>query len=87
LGLGLSLRGIQRSRLESRFQFSGNLILRCSEVQRLITEQYERANALLLKHQAALKSLAEQLLKHETVEGSAVQAALAQIAPEVASKP
>jgi cell division protease FtsH len=56
------------------------------EVQRLVTEQYERAQALLLKHQPALKTLAKQLLEHETVEGSAVQAALSEATPELATK-
>jgi cell division protease FtsH len=46
------------------------------EVQRLVTEQYERAQALLKEHQAALKTLAEQLLKQETVSGSVVKEAL-----------
>jgi len=46
------------------------------EVQRLVTEQYERAQALLKAHQAAHKTLAQQLLKQETVSGSAVKEAL-----------
>src|SRR5271157_5479459 len=46
------------------------------EVQRLVTEQYERAQALLKEHQAALKTLAQQLLKQETVSGSVVKEAL-----------
>ena len=46
------------------------------EVQRLVTEQYERAQALLKEHQAALKTLAQQLLKQETVDGSVVKEAL-----------
>jgi len=47
-----------------------------AEVQRLVTEQYERAQALLKSHQAALTALAQQLLKHETVTGAAVKEAL-----------
>ncbi len=47
-----------------------------TEVQRLVTEQYERAQALLKDHQAALETLAQQLLKQETVSGSAVKEAL-----------
>ena len=47
-----------------------------AEVQRLVTEQYERAQALLKSHQAALAALAQQLLKHETVTGAAVKEAL-----------
>jgi cell division protease FtsH len=47
-----------------------------SEVQRLVTEQYERAQALLKDHHAALETLAQQLLKQETVSGSVVKEAL-----------
>jgi cell division protease FtsH len=47
-----------------------------AEVQRLVTEQYERAQALLRDHHAALTTLARQLLKQETVTGSAVKEAL-----------
>jgi len=46
------------------------------EVQRLVTEQYERAQALLKEHRAAHKTLAQQLLKQETVSGSDVKEAL-----------
>jgi len=46
------------------------------EVQRLITEQYERAQQLLKDNRKALESLAQQLLKTETVDGSAVKEAL-----------
>jgi len=46
------------------------------EIQRLVTEQYQRAQALLKEHQAAHKTLAQQLLKQETVNGSDVKAAL-----------
>jgi len=42
----------------------------------LVTEQYQRAQALLKEHQAAHKTLAQQLLKQETVNGSDVKAAL-----------
>jgi len=47
------------------------------EVQRLVTEQYERAQKLLTEHQPALKTLAVELLEHETVDGTAVKNALA----------
>jgi cell division protease FtsH len=47
------------------------------EVQRLVTEQYDRAQALLLEHRDALDALAGQLLEHETLDGSAVAQALA----------
>ena len=46
------------------------------EVRRLVTEQYKRAQELLKTHVAALKTLAQQLLKQETVSGSAVKEAL-----------
>jgi cell division protease FtsH len=55
------------------------------EVQRIVTEQYERAQTLLKEHQTALKLLAAQLLEHETVEGSAVQGALSQAGSELAA--
>jgi cell division protease FtsH len=47
-----------------------------AEVQRLVTEQYVRAQALLKEHGAAHKTLAQQLLKQETVSGSNVKEAL-----------
>jgi ATP-dependent Zn protease len=47
-----------------------------SEVQRIVTEQYTRAQALLKEHQAAHKTLAQELLKQETVSGSDVKEAL-----------
>jgi cell division protease FtsH len=47
-----------------------------SEVRLIVTEQYTRAQALLKEHQAAHKTLAQQLLKQETVNGSEVKAAL-----------
>lgn len=47
------------------------------EVQRIVTEQYVRAHRSLQTHRTALESLTAQLLKQETVDGSAVQLALA----------
>jgi cell division protease FtsH len=47
-----------------------------AEIQRIITTQYDRAQALLKQHRPALEKLAQQLLKHETVDGSAVKQAL-----------
>lgn len=47
------------------------------EVQRLVTAQYKRAQELLKTHLPALKILAHQLLKQETVSGVAVKEALA----------
>jgi cell division protease FtsH len=46
------------------------------EVQRIVTEQYARAQQLLKEHEAAHKILAQQLLKKETVSGSDVKEAL-----------
>jgi cell division protease FtsH len=48
------------------------------EVQRIVTEQYDRAQELLKEHHAALEALAKQLLEHETVENSNVRAVLAE---------
>ena len=47
-----------------------------NEVKNLVTEQFERAIAVLQEHRGALESLARQLLEQETVDGSAVEAAL-----------
>ncbi len=47
-----------------------------TEVQRIVTEQYLRAQALLKDHHAAHDTLAQQLLKQETVSGSDVKRAL-----------
>jgi len=47
-----------------------------AEIQRLVTEQYDRAQGLLKTHRAALEALTQQLLKQETVDGSAVKNAL-----------
>ena len=47
-----------------------------AEVQRVVTEQYERARALLREHRVALDTLANQLLEQETVDGKAAGDAL-----------
>jgi cell division protease FtsH len=47
-----------------------------SEVKRIISEQYERAQVLLQTHRSALELLTQDLLRCETVDGSAVKAAL-----------
>jgi len=47
-----------------------------AEIQRLVTEQYVRVQALLKDHSKAHHTLAQQLLKQETVSGSDVKAAL-----------
>ena len=46
------------------------------EVQRIIAEQYQRAQQLLNEHRSALERLSRQLLETETVNGSAVEQAL-----------
>ena len=55
------------------------------EVQRIVTEQYDRAKKLLTEHQPALKTLAVELLEHETVDGGAVKNALVAQAPAKAA--
>ena len=47
-----------------------------SEVEPLVTELYVRAQALLKGHRAAHKTVAQLLLKKETVSGSDVKEAL-----------
>ncbi len=47
-----------------------------SEVRRVVTEQLERAQGLLVQHRTALEHLASQLLQQETVDGSAADDAL-----------
>jgi len=47
-----------------------------AEIQRMITEQYSRAQALLRDHHVAHEMLARQLLKQETVSGGDVREAL-----------
>ena len=56
------------------------------EVQRLITEQYIRAQEILKRHHFALEALAKELLEHETVDGNAVRTVLTDLAPG-ASRP
>ena len=48
-----------------------------AEVQRLVTAQYERAQALLIEHRAVLLTLTDELLKTETLDGAVVRQALA----------
>ncbi len=48
-----------------------------AEIKRIISEQYARAQELLRGHRPALEQLSHQLLECETVDGAAVQAALA----------
>jgi len=60
---------------ETRYTIDG-------EVQRFVMEQYDRAQSLLKRHRGALATLAQQLLKQETVSGGDVQEALAKNASE-----
>jgi cell division protease FtsH len=46
------------------------------EVQRLVTEQYHRAQETLKSHHGAFDALARQLLEHETVDGSVIRGVL-----------
>ena len=46
------------------------------EVKRIVTEQYERAQALLRQHRPALETLSHKLLQQETLDGSEVELAL-----------
>jgi cell division protease FtsH len=52
------------------------------EVQRIITEQYNRAQTLLKDHRTALETVTQQLLKTETIDGTVVKQALAEKASE-----
>jgi len=56
-----------------------------TEVQSIVTEQYEKAQAVLREHRSALEALAKELLEQETVDGGAVQAALEAERPAVAA--
>ena len=47
------------------------------EVQRLVTEQYDRAQEILKTHQPALAELANKLLEHETIDGATIKGVLA----------
>ena len=53
------------------------------EVQRIVTEQYKRAEHLLLLRRSALEHLTRQLLETETVDGAAVKRALADTEEDV----
>jgi cell division protease FtsH len=44
-----------------------------SEVRRIMGEQYVRAKAIVVEHQAALKRLADALIEYETLEGEDIQ--------------
>ncbi len=46
------------------------------EIQRIVTEQYQRAQQLLVEHRSALESVTQQLLKTETIDGTVVKQSL-----------
>ena len=56
-----------------------------AEVRRIISEQYERATALLAAHRDALARLSRELLNTESLDGSAVHNVLPRMAHEQAS--
>jgi len=68
--LGGSVQDNSQISPETRYTIDG-------EIQRFVMEQYDRARSLLKKHHAAHTTLAQQLLKQETVAGNDVQEALA----------
>ena len=47
-----------------------------SEIHRIVSEQYERAQALLMEHRPSLETLTRELLQYESLDGSAVRRAL-----------
>ncbi len=47
-----------------------------NEVKRIVSEQVERAQSILTEHREALEMLTEELIRCETVDGSAVAAAV-----------
>ena len=47
-----------------------------AEVQRIVGEQYERAQSLLTEHRTALESLTRQLLQRESLDGTVVKQVL-----------
>ena len=57
-----------------------------AEVRRLVTDQLDRAVAILRDHRGALENLAERLLAQETVDGTAADEALKVRASEPAVK-
>jgi cell division protease FtsH len=56
-----------------------------AEVRRIVGEQFERATVLLAAHRGALSQLSAELLKAESLDGSAVRAALSSAGHAVAS--
>jgi cell division protease FtsH len=62
--------GLPRPRHHPHREFSEETARRIDvEIHRIITEQYERAKAIITERRAALDKIAEALLEHETIEG------------------
>jgi cell division protease FtsH len=55
------------------------------EMRRIVGEQFERATALVAAHRDTLSQLSAELLRAESLDGSAVRAALARSGHAVAS--
>jgi cell division protease FtsH len=80
-----------------RLQYLGNAVAESSdasaathetidvEVRRIVGEQFERATTLVAAHRDALSQLSTELLKAESLDGSAVRAALSSAGHAVAS--
>ena len=56
-----------------------------AEVRRIVGEQFKRAATLVAAHRDALSQLSGELLKAESLDGSAVRAALSSASQAVAS--
>ena len=77
------LKGIHRasksgssSKTETLIIVQRKLKMIDEEVQRIITEQYERAQTLLMIHRSALETVTQKLLKTETIDDTVVKEAL-----------
>ncbi|MGQ9601274.1 MAG: ATP-dependent zinc metalloprotease FtsH [Candidatus Bipolaricaulia bacterium] len=57
------------------------------EIKRILEECYTRAKGLLQRHQAALKRIAEELLRVEVLEGKRLDELLAEVEPKAALTP
>ena len=54
------------------------------EIQRIIAEQYQRAQQLLMEHRSALETVTQQLLRTESIDGSVVKQSLVTTETETA---
>ncbi len=55
-----------------------------AEIQRVLTEQHERARQILCEHRCALDAVADALIEHETLSGDTVSRIVREAAPPVA---